>query len=90
MITLIGSSATIIGFGLCGIERVVELDTGTPAEVVQRHVDEADTPIVMIEERLLAGVSTDRIIIPIPDPEREASSDSIDALVERVIGQSKD
>lgn len=86
MITLIARSTTIIGFGLCGIDNVVEIDGNTRSEDVQRIVENVTTPIIMLDERYVEDISTERIIIPIPDRYANAPKDRMAELVRDVVG----
>lgn len=86
MITLIGTSTTIIGFGLCGVDRVIEVSERSGIEEIQQHVDSVTTPIVMIAERFVPDITTDRMIIPIPDRYAEEPVDRLDELVRDVTG----
>lgn len=86
MITLIGTSTTIIGFGLCGIDHIIEIKIDTPLEEVETIIERVTTPIIMIEERYVDALSTHHIIIPIPDRYADAPVDRLAALVRDVVG----
>lgn len=86
MITLIGSSTTVIAFGLCGVDRIIEVPESAGPADIQHHVDGVSTPIIMLAERFVPNIKTDRLIIPIPDRYAESPVDRLDDLVRDVTG----
>lgn len=92
MITLIGTYNSIIGFGMCGINKIHEVTKNTSADEVARLVERADSKIILIDETVyekIRDLEFDKIFIQIPDRfKSEAETTEIDALVRDTIGIS--
>ncbi len=93
MITLIGMTNSIIGFGLCGVKDVHEVRTSTPLEDIIKLIHNAEHDVVMIDEELFKLVEdlikTSKIIIKIPDRFKEKSDDQfVEKIMKDTIGAS--
>lgn len=91
MITLIGTTHTTIGFGLCGIKDVQEVQLEESTEVLNTLVKNAKHDIVMIDELLAKKltVKTTKTIITIPYRNGEANTEFIENLMKNTIGVVK-
>lgn len=93
MITLIGTSTTIVGFGLCGIKDVHEVRNSTSDEVLASLINKANGKIIMIDEslydRVKEKIEVDKTFIKIPSRFKDSENvedDDIDELVKDTIG----
>lgn len=91
MITLIGTTHTTIGFGLCGIKDVHEVKLETEAQELNALVENAEHDIVMIDELLSKKltIKTDKTLIVVPYRNGEANSSFIEDLMKNTIGVVK-
>lgn len=93
MITLIGTSTTTIGFGLCGIEDMHEVWRDTPVERISQIVKGSKNPIIMIDEEIYRKakdeIETDKILIVIPFRYRDEQGfarQEIDDVIKETVG----
>lgn len=88
MITLIGTTETTIGFGLCGMKDVYEVTLETSTEEINRIIAESENNLIMIDELLAKKVTlaTQKTIITIPYRHGEANTDFINELMKNTIG----
>lgn len=85
MITLIGNSTTCIGFGLCGIQDIVEVDD---PEAVVSAVEKSRNDVIMIDEELYRKVKgrlpKEKFYIKIP--QENGFEDEIEEIVKETTG----
>ncbi len=98
MITLIGTSTTIVGFGLCGIKDIREVNRKTTSEEILDLVRTSEFETIMIDEYIYEKIKVDvqrkiefenKIFVKIPDRYTELSdesNDDIDDIVRDTIG----
>jgi vacuolar-type H+-ATPase subunit F/Vma7 len=91
MITLIGTSTTTIGFGLCGIKDIYEVCRSTPETEIADIILSSENEIIMIDEDIYNRVEPlltrcKKIIIKIPFRYKEELDDDIDELVKDTLG----
>ena len=92
MITLIGTSTTIIGFGLCGIKNIMEVSHSIDYKELLKLYLQVESNIIMIDELLYSKIKSDiktndKIIIQIPDRFKESQENNeIQELVMKTIG----
>jgi vacuolar-type H+-ATPase subunit F/Vma7 len=96
MITLIGTSTTTIGFGLCGINDIHEVERITPVEEILKIIQETENNIIMIDEEINNLIKhktkrTNKFIIEIPFRYKKVEeikniADDIDELVKDSLG----
>jgi vacuolar-type H+-ATPase subunit F/Vma7 len=93
MITLIGTSTTTIGFGLCGLKDIYEVWRSTPIEEIAKIIFESENEIIMIDEDIYNKIEhlldrCKKTIIKIPFRYQEEISDDIDELMKDTLGVS--
>ena len=95
MITLIGTSTTTIGFGLCGIKDIHEVRRSMEKETILKLVKEAENEIIMIDEDIFEKIREDvrnlgKIFIKIPfrHKKEDEASDAVDEMVKDTLGIS--
>jgi vacuolar-type H+-ATPase subunit F/Vma7 len=96
MITLIGTSTTTIGFGLCGINDIHEVERITPVEKIVKLVENSENKVIMIDEEIHNLIKhkikrTNKFIIEIPfrykkEEEIKNIANDIDELVKDSLG----
>ena len=96
MITLIGTSTTVIGFGLCGIKDIHEVGLKVSEDELINLIKNAESNTIMIEEQLYEIVKSvvennyiyeNKIFMKIPDRFKESfDADDIDSIVKDTIG----
>jgi len=92
MITLIGTSTTIIGFGLCGIKDIREVSHKIESSELLKLYSQVESNIIMIDENLYFKIRSkvkddNKIIIQIPDRFKECQlNDEIQELVRKTVG----
>jgi vacuolar-type H+-ATPase subunit F/Vma7 len=92
MISLIGASTTIIGFGLCGIKDIFELRRTAKKEEILQSIREAQHNLILIDQFFYEKIKkdiprefSDKVFIKIPDRYEEFDED-IDELVKDTLG----
>lgn len=94
MITLIGTYNSVIGFGLCGIKKIHEVNPRTSVHKIQQYVEQTDSSIILIDEEVYERVKesvsgSGKIFVQIPDRYKEnVLMEDIDKLVKDTIGIS--
>jgi vacuolar-type H+-ATPase subunit F/Vma7 len=97
MITVIGTSTTTIGFGLCGIKDIKEVLRTDSSKDIIRMIIESQNKVIMIDEDIFEKVKdmlpkNDKIIINIPFRYREENEkfvnkkEEIDDLIKNSLG----
>lgn len=92
MISLIAKTSSIIGFGLCGVKDLIEVNKNCGEQEILAAIKKAQHDVIMIDEDLHAKFSqqlakTKKIFIDIPDRFKEKEqANNIDALVRDTIG----
>lgn len=91
MITLIGTTHTTIGFGLCGIKDIHEVKLECDSETLNVLVRQAKNDVIMIDELLKKKltIKTDKTIITIPYRNGSADTTFIENLMKNTIGVVK-
>ena len=92
MITLIGYTKTVIGMGLCGINKVHEVTENTPVEEIVEIIKKTDSEFILIDEEIYLKIhklvkKVEKRFIKIPNPKGE-ENDPIDDIVRDTIGVS--
>lgn len=94
MITLIGTSTTTVGFGLCGIHNIYEVCRRTPTKDILQIIHKSTDDVIMIDEAIYNRIrgelqDIEKVIIKIPARfEDEAGKDEIEELVSDTLGMS--
>ncbi len=93
MITLIGTTHTTIGFGLCGIKDIHEVSLEASEQELVDLIQQAQHDIIMIDELLVEKINkrlpSSKTIITIPYRNGQADTEFIDDLMKNTIGVVK-
>lgn len=90
MITLIGTSTTTIGFGLCGIKDIHEVSRRIDPTDLRKIIDSSENEFIMIDEDIYEKIKDQEInknFIVVPFRFRkDLNTDDIDSLVQDTLG----